>query len=98
MDGLMEIFECHKTDLAGLYGEFPDYKSFRSIIEIEYERWMTTADKQKRVLKKMLKKKKGKLKIDDWIHCLTSEGIPAEVIAEVTGIDPPSNLHSKIAE
>ncbi|MDP6501535.1 MAG: hypothetical protein QF369_03415 [Dehalococcoidales bacterium] len=43
-------------------------------------------------------KKKGKLKIDDWIHCLTSEGIPAEVIAEVTGIDPPSNLHSKIAE
>ena len=38
MDGLMEIFECHKTDLAGLYGEFPDYKSFRSIIEIEYDR------------------------------------------------------------
>jgi len=28
MEGLMEIFEAHKKDLAGLYGEFPEYKSF----------------------------------------------------------------------
>ena len=46
MDGLMGVFEAHKKDLEGLYGKFPEYKSFRSILEIEFERWMTNADKQ----------------------------------------------------
>ena len=42
MDGFLEIFEKHKLDLYGLYGEFPAYKSFNEIIRIEFERWETT--------------------------------------------------------
>ena len=29
MDGFMEIFDHHKLDLQGIYGQFPEYKSFR---------------------------------------------------------------------
>ena len=29
MDGFIQIFEQHKQDLLGIYGEFPEYKSFR---------------------------------------------------------------------
>jgi alanyl-tRNA synthetase len=46
MDGFIEIFEHHKKDLAGIYGEFPEYKSFRKIIEVEYERWLHTDEAQ----------------------------------------------------
>lgn len=42
MDGFIEIFDHHKLDLAGIYGDFPEYKSFRKIIEVEYERWLHT--------------------------------------------------------
>jgi alanyl-tRNA synthetase len=28
MEGFLKIFEYHKKDLAGIYGEFPEYKSF----------------------------------------------------------------------
>jgi alanyl-tRNA synthetase len=44
MDGLLEIFENHKVDLEGIYGKFPEYKSFGEIIKVEYERWLTTDD------------------------------------------------------
>lgn len=98
LDGLMEIFEAHKKDLEGLYGKMPEYKSFRNIMSIEYERWTTNADKQKSRLQKLLKKKKNKLSLNDWIVCLTSWGISAEMISEVSGIEAPANLHSKIAE
>ena len=94
----MEIFEAHKKDLEGLYGKMPEYKSFRNIMSIEYERWTTNADKQKSRLQKLLKKKKNKLSLNDWIVCLTSWGISAEMISEVSGIEAPANLHSKIAE
>jgi alanyl-tRNA synthetase len=42
MDGLIELFQMHKQDLEPIYGAFKEYKSFRSIIEVEYERWRTT--------------------------------------------------------
>lgn len=29
MNGFIEIFEQHKNDLEGIYGKFPEYKSFR---------------------------------------------------------------------
>jgi hypothetical protein len=48
------------------------------------------------MLKKWLKKKKNVLKIEDWIKALTSWGIPAELITEISGLEPPSNLHSVI--
>ena len=67
MEGLLTIFEKHKEDLLGVYGEFPEYKSFAEIIQVEYERWLTTDDVQAANLKKLLQKKKNKLTIDDWI-------------------------------
>lgn len=32
MQGFLEIFEQHKKDLEGIYGKFPEYKSFAQII------------------------------------------------------------------
>jgi len=32
MEGFLEIFEQHKVDLEGIYGKFPEYKSFGEII------------------------------------------------------------------
>jgi len=46
LNGLYELFECHKKDLSLLYGEFPEYKSFNQIIAIEYERWSNTESGQ----------------------------------------------------
>jgi len=59
LDGLIDIFNAHKEDLRGIYGEFKEYKSFKSVIEIELERWETTSKKQKPMLLKWLKKKKN---------------------------------------
>jgi alanyl-tRNA synthetase len=42
MDGLIELFQLHKEDLKLIYGEFKEYKSFREIIEVEYDRWLRT--------------------------------------------------------
>jgi len=39
MDGFLEIFKRHQVDLAGVYGEFPEYKSFREILSEEFKRW-----------------------------------------------------------
>lgn len=36
LEGFLDLFEYHKKDLEDLYGKFPEYKSFRQIIEIEY--------------------------------------------------------------
>lgn len=40
MEGFLEIFERHKLDLEGIYGKWPEYKSFREIMEVEYNRWL----------------------------------------------------------
>ena len=97
MDGFIEIFEQHKRDLEGIYGEFPEYKSFRSIIEVEYERWLTTDEAQTISLKKLLQKKKNNLSIDDWILAMTSWGIPVDTIAKISGKPAPGNLYYEIA-
>lgn len=44
LDGLLEIFEAHKEDLRGIYGEFAEYKSFGEIIRVEHDRWLHTDD------------------------------------------------------
>lgn len=93
----LEIFAKHQLDLEGLYGAFKDYKSFNGIIRMEYERWMTTDDKNKDRLKKLLKKKKNKLNIDDWILCITTYGIPPEAVEEASGVPVPKNLYHEIA-
>jgi alanyl-tRNA synthetase len=41
-DGLLQLFQTHKRDMHGIYGDFPEYKSFDDIIRVEIERWKTT--------------------------------------------------------
>jgi len=67
MQGFLEIFENHKKDLEGIYGAFPEYKSFAEIMQVEYDRWLHTDSAQSANLEKLLKKQKNKLSIDDWI-------------------------------
>ena len=95
---LLQLFECHKADLATIYGDFSEYKSFAPIITLEYERWLTTDKEQKEKVDKLLKKKKGRLELDDWILAVQSYGMPAETVASITGLPIPGNLHYTIAE
>lgn len=97
MDGLLEIFESHKLDLEGIYGAFPEYKSFAEIIKVEYERWLTTDDSQNANLEKLIKKKGGKLTIDDWVQLIQSQGISADKVSEVAKQPIPGNLYYEIA-
>lgn len=48
-------------------------------------------------LEKLLKSRKGKLSIDDWIMCMQSHGIPADKIAEIAKTEVPKNLYYEIA-
>jgi len=99
MDGFLELFERHRVDLAALYGPFSQYKSFRPIIELEFQRWKNTDEVQKAKLQKLLSKKKGqKLTMDDWILCVTSWGLPADSVAKETGEEVPGNLWYEIAD
>jgi alanyl-tRNA synthetase len=42
MEGFLKIFEFHKMDLEGIFGTFPEYKSFDTIMKVEYDRWMNS--------------------------------------------------------
>jgi len=102
MDGFMELFQAHKSDLATIYGEFKDYKSFRPIIELEYDRWMHTDAAQTEKLEKLLTKvrkndKNAQLSLDDWIVCVSSWGVPADQVAKVCKQPVPLNLYYEIA-
>ena len=97
MTGLIDLFQMHKKDLEGIYGAFKEYKSFRAIIEGEYERWTQTETDQKDKLSKLLTKNKGKLSIDDWIIAITSWGIPADRVHEISKIPIPGDLYYQIA-
>ena len=98
LPALLQLFEAHKTDLSTIYGPFSEYKSFAPIITLEYERWLTTDKEQKEKVDKLLKKRKGKLELDDWILAVQSYGMPAETVAHITGLTIPGNLHYSIAE
>lgn len=95
-DEYLKIYDMHKEDLRELYGEFKPYPSFGKIIQIEYEKWQNTEGEQKTKLEKLIKKKPV-LSIDDWIVAMTSWGIPADAIAQVAGVEIPSNLYYEIA-
>ena len=95
---LLTLFEQHKVDLATIYGPFEAYKSFEPIIRLEYERWLTTDKEQKEKVDKLLKKKKGRLELDDWILAVQSYGMPAETVSSIAGLPVPGNLHYTIAE
>jgi len=97
MEGFLEIFENHKKDLEGIYGTFPEYKSFGEIMQVEYDRWKFSDEDSVKKLDKVIKQKKGKLSIDDWINSMQSFGISPDKIAEVTKLPIPGNLYYEIA-
>ena len=98
LNGLFELFERHKEDLKGIYGDFPPYKSFQGIIEMEYERWINTDKEQTVKLTKMLKKNNGKMRLEDWIVAVTTWGIPVDLVAQISKQAPPGNLYYAISE
>lgn len=98
MEGLLGIFSQHQVDLASIYGPFKEYPSFDEIIKVEYDRWMTTDEKQKEKLLKLLQQKQGQLSIDDWIVAMTSWGIPVDTIEQISGILKPDKIYYIIAE
>jgi alanyl-tRNA synthetase len=55
MEGFLEIFEQHKKDLEGIFGVFPEYKSFGDIIKVEYERWQNSDEESVKKLDKIIK-------------------------------------------
>lgn len=97
MEGFLQIFELHKKDLEGIYGKFPEYKSFAEIIQVEYDRWRNSDDESVKKLEKIIKQRKGKLTIDDWIVCMQSHGIPADKISEIVKAPIPGNLYYEIS-
>jgi alanyl-tRNA synthetase len=97
LDGFLEIFKKHQIDLEGVYGDFPEYKSFKEIISEEHKRWQTTDEKQAASLQALIKKRKGQLTMADWIVCITSYGIPADKVAEISGTPVPGKLYYEMA-
>jgi len=87
----------HKKDLEGIYGKFPEYKSFGLIINVEYDRWRFSDEESVKKLEKIIKSRKGQLTLDDWIVSMQSHGIPADKISEIVGSPIPSNLYYEIA-
>lgn len=97
LDKFMVIFEHQKTDLEALYGPQPEYNSFGDIIRMEYERWASTDNAQKIKLEAMIKKKKI-LSLEDWMVVMTSWGIPADTISQISKQAIPDNLYYVIAQ
>ncbi|KAL0245356.1 hypothetical protein GEMRC1_009435 [Eukaryota sp. GEM-RC1] len=97
LEGLFKLFDSHRLELAGIYGEFAPYSSFNSIIEIEFDRWKSSDEEAKKKLKTVLKKNPI-LELNDWIKLVTSFGLSPDKIAEISGQTVPSNLYYEIAE
>ena len=98
MEGFLKIFEHHKLDLEGIYGEFAEFKSFEDIIRVEYDRWVNQDEEAIKKLQKTIRQRKGELSLEDWIVCMQSYGVPADKISEVTGQPIPGNLYLRISE
>lgn len=100
VDGLCTIIDCHRQDLEDVHGagSFPPFKPLRAVLELEYTRWTTTDKDSRDKVEKLLKKGKGKLSIEDWVTIVTTFGLNADQVSELTGIPVPDNLYSRVAE
>lgn len=97
-DELLELCSKHGEDLEPIIGRLPANKNIRVILEKEYLRWSTTEVDQKHKLDKLLKKKSGQLDKKDWVTLVTSLGIPAETVSEISGLPIPQDLKKIIQE
>ena len=99
LEGLLKICECHQTDLANIYGTFPPYKSFGSIIENEFKLYNKHDVEVMKTVRKIIDKAgKAGLSDDDWIKCVTTFGVPEAVLAKESGQPVPKNLWLMIDE
>lgn len=94
---MIDIIDCHIQDMEGIYGTFNKNPNLPEILQIEYDRWLSTDSDQKSKLDKLIKKKGG-MTIDDWIVAIQSYGIPADRISEVAKIPIPGNLYYEISQ
>jgi len=97
VDGIFELFKYHTKDLNEIYGEFNIHPNMKEIIQLEYDKWLSTDKEQKDKLEKLIKKKSS-LSIDDWIVAMQSWGIPADRISELSKIPIPGNLYYEISQ
>lgn len=95
MEGFLKLFEMHQIDLEKLYGPFPEYKSFGSIIQIEFDKWDSTDKAQQKKIVDIFNKKKT-LTLNDWIVAIESWGMSPDSIAEATGLLQPDNLYNEM--
>lgn len=93
---MIDIIDCHIQDMELIYGKLIKNPNLAEILQIEYDRWVSTDSEQKSKLNKLITKK-GKLEIDDWIIAIQSYGIPADIISEIAKIPIPGNLYYEIA-
>lgn len=97
VDGIFELFKYHTKDLKDIYGDFNIHPNMKEIIQLEYDKWLSTDREQKEKLEKLIKKK-GSLTIDDWIIAMQSWGVPADRISELSKIPIPGNLYYEISQ
>ena len=84
VDGLYEIFKSHAIDLEAVHGpgSFPEFKSLRTILELELQRWKTTDKTSHDKLDRLVKKAPGGiLGLGDWLTASTTFGISPDDIA-----------------
>ncbi len=97
MDGFMRLFDLHRSELSKIYGPFAPHRSFRKIVELEYDRWLSTDDAQRKQVEKLKKQRKGRISLGDWVVAVSSWGVPADRVAEMVGQPVPANLYYEIA-
>lgn len=67
-------------------------------MQVEYDRWKNSDMESVKKLEKIIKSRKGRLTIDDWIMCMQSYGIPADKIGEIAKTEVPKNLYYEISQ
>ncbi len=98
---LNDILETHAKYLKPQYPELSEaVEHIQPILEIERKRYQSTADKSKRIIKKVIKEGISEKKL---IELYDSQGIPPEMIqkeAEKEGVEikVPENFYAKVAE
>jgi len=96
---ISEICDLHSNELSKIYGKQTDLvknETFEKIIEMEYKKWINTDETQKKQFTKLLSKRKGNLKLEDWILAVSTWGIPADKISEISKNEIPQNLYQTI--
>ncbi len=95
-----DMFYILNEHLKYLKKDFPELvkekERIKEIIEIETEKYYSTIERGKAMVKRMEKKKN--IGINDLIKLYDSHGIHPEIVKEIAGIEIPKNFESMVAE